>query len=490
MCCAPPQFPPQSFGALMHKLLLHRHLCIRQKWHDARLSAKIMNGNTPHFDQPVMLPERHRFGSRGDATPSGDDRREVAAAEVLRAHSGSRALSAVVIAVLQLGLLHGVALGGGLDRTVVGVIGAVLGYLLLVGAIRLLVKRTGRASPLLVSGALLGDLLFVFGLTITATTPEHYERALFGTIVIVHVANFFFGRRQAWRVVQFGVGGYLLLIASAVARGMHVDVAEEVWTLSMCAAGVVLIVVQASDVRRRLRTIVRLFEHAELGDFSREYDAIADGRSDAITRVGLAYNGVRAQLASMVLTDPLTGCLNRRGFDQALTREVGRATRSGSEFALLAVDLDHFKQVNDTYGHLAGDMVLRAVGSLLVKAGRAGDVVARVGGEEFAILLAETGSTGAHLFATRLCERIREYPFEIGAHFVPVVLTTSIGVAVGAPRGVTNFAELLWSRADDALYEAKRADRDCVRVWSTVTRRSGDFAAIRLVTNGNDSIAR
>ncbi|MEO8623714.1 MAG: GGDEF domain-containing protein [bacterium] len=396
--------------------------------------------------------------------------------------------AAIVVAVLQLGLLHRVSGSAAMDRTMLGVVGVVATYMLLVGAIHAIIKRRGRASALLVSVALFTDLLYVFGLTVAATTPEHYERALFGTVVVVHVANFFFGRRQSWRVVQAGIGGYLLLITSAVARGLHVDVAEEVWTLSMCVAGVVLIIVQAGDVRRRLKTIVRLFEHAELGDFSREYDVAADGRPDAITRVGLAYNGVRAQLASMVLTDPLTGCLNRRGFDQALTREVGRATRAGSEFALLAIDLDHFKQVNDTYGHLAGDVVLRAVGTLLVKAGRAGDVVARVGGEEFAILLAETGSAGAHLFATRLCELIREFSFELGTHVGSVTITTSIGVAVGSPRGVPNFAELLWSRADDALYDAKRAGRDSVRAWSTITRRSGDYATIRLVPAGEASV--
>ena len=449
-----------------------------------------MHGHVPLDEFSVTLPDRHRFGASSDVALSSEERRDIAAAEVLRAHAPTRVLTAIVIAVLQIGLLHRVALGAGLDRTMGGVMGAVVAYVLLVGGIHALVTRLRRASPLLVSVALVTDLLFIYGLTVTATTPDHYERALFGTIVIVHVANFFFGRRQAWRVVHLGVAGYLLVIASAVARGMSIDVAEEVWTLSMCAAGMVLIVVQAGDVRRRLRTIVRLFEQAEVGDFSREYDAAADGRPDAITRVGLAYNGVRAQLASMVLTDPLTGCLNRRGFDQALTREVGRATRAGSEFALLAADLDHFKQVNDTYGHLAGDMVLRAVGALLVKAGRAGDVVARVGGEEFAILLADTGSTGAHLFATRLCQLIREFPFEIGGSIGPVTVTTSIGVAVGAPRGVANFAELLWSRADDALYEAKRADRNCVRVWNAVTRRSGDYAAIRLVTGDSDSIAR
>ena len=449
-----------------------------------------MDGNAPPRESSVVLPERHKFGSTHDVDVSRKDRRGYVAAGVLRAQSAARASSAIVIAVLQLGLLHRVAVRDGVDRTTVGVVSVVVVYLLLVGAIHGLLNRRRDASPTLITAALLCDLLFVYGLTITATTPDHYARALLGTIAIVHVANFFFGRRQAWRVVQLGVAGYLLLITWAATRGLPIDVAEEVWTLSMCAAGMVLIVVQYGGVRRRLHAIVRLFEHAESGDFSREYDVAADGRPDAITRVGLAYNGVRAQLANMVLTDPLTGCLNRRGFDQALTREVGRASRAGSEFALLAVDLDHFKQVNDTYGHMAGDIVLRAVGSLLVTSGRAGDVVARVGGEEFAILLADTGTSGATLFATRLCERIGTFSFDIGVSLMPVMLTTSIGVAVGAPRGVPNFADLLWSRADDALYEAKRSDRNCVRVWSSVTRRSGDHAAIRLVTDKKDSAAR
>jgi diguanylate cyclase (GGDEF)-like protein len=238
----------------------------------------------------------------------------------------------------------------------------------------------------------------------------------------------------------------------------------------------VFIVLQASDVRRRLRTIVRLFERAEDGDFSHEYDTAADGRPDAITRVGQAYNGVRAQLASLVLTDPLTGCQNRRGFDQALFREVGRSTRSGSEFALLALDLDHFKSVNDTYGHIAGDIVLREIGALLLHGNRAGDVFARVGGEEFAILLADTGADGAHLFASRLCERIRSHPFVLALGADPVTVTTSIGIASGTPRGVKDFPGLLWSRADCALYAAKRAGRNCVFTWTSEIESSGEHA--------------
>jgi len=437
-----------------------------------------MDGHSTGDEASVKMSTRQRFGVRQSRVDLHDHRRDIAAGAVLLSHWSTRVLTAMVIAVLQLGLLHRVDTGAGLDRTTIGVLATVAGYALFVGAIALVVRMGRRAPSWLVTLALFGDLLFVFTLTLTATTPEHYERALFGTIVVMHVANYFFGRRHVWRVVQLGIALYIVLIASAVALHLHVDVAEEVWTLVLCAAGILLMVLQTGDVRRRLRTIVRLFEHAEQGDFSREYDAGADSRPDAITRVGLAYNAVRAQLASMVLTDPLTGCLNRRGFDQALTREISRATRAGTEFSLLAVDLDHFKDVNDTYGHLAGDDVLRAVGALLVKSGRAGDVVARVGGEEFAILLADTGLPGAQLFATRLCDLIRTHGFVIGNNDDRVAITTSIGVAVGAPRGVPDFAELLWARADDALYAAKRNGRDCVKAWNADIRHSGQHATI------------
>jgi diguanylate cyclase (GGDEF)-like protein len=439
-----------------------------------------MDGYFLGDEASVSMPSRQRLASRQGRNDSHNDRRDLAAGAVLLSHWRPRIFTALVIAVLQLGLLHHVDAATGIDRTTIGILATVVGYILLVCLLNLWVRRRGRAraAPWLVTLALIGDLLYVYGLTLTATTPEHYERALFGTIVIMHVASYFFGRRQSWRVVQFGIAGYLALIASAVALGLRVDVAEEIWTLVLCAAGISLMVFQSGDVRRRLRTIVRLFEHAEQGDFSREYDAAADSRPDAITRVGLAYNAVRAQLASMVLTDPLTSCLNRRGFDQALSREIGRAARAGNEFSLLAVDLDHFKDVNDTYGHLAGDDVLRAMGVLLVNAGRIGDVVARVGGEEFAILLADTGLPGAQLFANRLCERIRSHGFVIGGTGDCVAITTSIGVAVGAPRGIPEFAELLWSRADDALYAAKRAGRNCVRTWNADIRHSGQHVAI------------
>jgi diguanylate cyclase (GGDEF)-like protein len=207
-------------------------------------------------------------------------------------------------------------------------------------------------------------------------------------------------------------------------------------------------------------------------------------RPDAITRVGRAYNRVRSQLASMVLTDPLTGCLNRRGFDQALAREVARSARAGSDLALLALDLDHFKMINDTYGHIAGDEVLRAAGALLIQAGRAGDVVARTGGEEFAVLLPDTSAAGAFQFASRLCEIVRAHTFPAPAPGAdPIRVTTSIGVVAGAPQLDGDFAALFSARADIALYAAKRSGRDRVRAWSTHLNATEDEHGIPAVAD-------
>jgi len=426
----------------------------------------------------VILAESDRFRPRS-ASASAEERRDRAAGQALKAQVLPRALAAMLLVLGQLALLGRVASGPGVTHAGAGLLGLLGLYMIVVLAMGTWAKRRRRASSLLVTAALFIDLLFVYALTVIATTPDHYERALLGTIVVVHVASFCFGRRQARRVVSAGLLGYPLLIGSAVVRGLPIGVADELWTLAICSAGLVFIVLQADDVRRRLREIVELFEQAEQGDFTREYDATADQRVDAITRVGVAYNGVRAQLSSMVMTDSLTGCLNRRGFDQALTREVARAARGGSELALLAIDLDHFKAVNDTYGHPSGDVVLRCIGALLMKSGRAGDVVARVGGEEFTILLADTGERGAERFANRLRERISDVRCEIGEGVAPVTVTASIGVAIAAPSpgAAQHDAELLWSRADDALYQAKRANRDCVRVWADGTRLAGNASA-------------
>ncbi len=406
-----------------------------------------------------------------DATPTtrqdSDTRRALVAATVLRAQARSRMIAAALIAAVQSVLM----ILGEAGTATPGALGAIAAttalYVLAVYALHRRLEHADGASRNHVTAALVADLAYVLTMTGVSTTPAHYERALFGMIVIVHVANFYFGGRHARRVVAIGSAGYLVLLTSATARGMSIEIGQELWSLAICAAVASLMVYQASDVRRRLRTIVGLFEHAEQGDFTRGYEVSADHRPDAITRVGRAYNGVRTQLANMVLTDSLTGCLNRRGFDQALEREVARASRGGGTFALLALDLDHFKLVNDTFGHLAGDIVLRNIGALLLRTARATDVVARVGGEEFAFLLPDTDERGAQLLADRICHLIRSSPFDVRAEGARVRVTTSIGVVAGtAHDDGRDFAAHLWSRADAALYAAKRKGRDRAYVWT------------------------
>ena len=398
------------------------------------------------------------------APSTAEASRDTAAAAVLAAQARSRVGVALAVSVVQLAMVYW--LGGSADPATL--LGITLIYAAFSGAFAILVGRINRARPAMVSIALAGDLAFIFAMTVAGTTPAHYERSLFGAMIIVHLANFYFGRRQAWRMVVLSLAAYLAIMALSARRTDAIDRIEALWSLTIGVAGTVLVIVNAGDVRRRLRAIVALFERAEEGDFSGEYDEEADVRPDAITRVGRAYNRVRIHLASMVLTDPLTGCLNRRGFDQALAREIARSSRSGSELAMLALDLDHFKLINDTHGHLVGDEVLRAAGVLLLQTSRSGDVVARTGGEEFAVLLPDTDAAGAFQFASRLCEIVRGHPFppaEPGGD--PIRITTSIGVVAGAPEPRGDFAALFSARADVALYVAKRSGRDRARAWNS-----------------------
>jgi diguanylate cyclase (GGDEF)-like protein len=162
------------------------------------------------------------------------------------------------------------------------------------------------------------------------------------------------------------------------------------------------------------------------------------------------------------LRDGLTGIYNRRYFDERLVAEFSFAARHATGLSLLFLDLDHFKMVNDTHGHLAGDQVLKELAKLIVKSSRAEDVLSRYGGEEFAVLCRDTDL----LKSSVLAERIRH---EVAAAiFVPKVqikLTVSIGIAAIPDPTITAPKDLVLA-ADEALYQAKDRGRNCV-----VTRR-------------------
>ena len=160
-------------------------------------------------------------------------------------------------------------------------------------------------------------------------------------------------------------------------------------------------------------------------------------------------------------TDPLTGCANRRHFLELSEHELARARRYSEEVSVLMLDLDHFKAINDQYGHPVGDLVLQRLVQVCQATLRAEDVVGRLGGEEFAILLPESGRKKALEVAERLCRAIAAAEVTLDGS-PPIRFTTSVGVST-LEQADCNFGEVL-GRADKALYEAKNAGRNRVAV--------------------------
>ncbi|MCV2354829.1 GGDEF domain-containing protein [Paucibacter sp. B2R-40] len=168
--------------------------------------------------------------------------------------------------------------------------------------------------------------------------------------------------------------------------------------------------------------------------------------------------GVIDALCDLSSKDALTGLVNRRSFEMALSREVDRVARSGESALLLAVDIDHFKAVNDTYGHAAGDLVIKAVAGALNQVVRPMDTVARVGGEEFGIVLPKCAPSFGAMVAERLRERVSELRVEVASGQI-LAVTISLGGAF-APQWVRSSSLLWMERADRQLYRAKAEGRN------------------------------
>jgi diguanylate cyclase (GGDEF)-like protein len=163
-------------------------------------------------------------------------------------------------------------------------------------------------------------------------------------------------------------------------------------------------------------------------------------------------------------SDPLTGLPNRRHFEETLQRELARAARTEQPINLLILDIDHFKKINDTYGHQTGDAVLRAVARRLSETVRVGDVVARYGGEEFAIVMPNATTEDAVVLAERILRNVAN---------IDVPVTASIGIATFI-RHATDGSALI-DAADRALYESKRSGRN--RATVCADRRSPELVS-------------
>lgn len=203
---------------------------------------------------------------------------------------------------------------------------------------------------------------------------------------------------------------------------------------------------------------LKAFEMADVGEEVRFGAMMRDMREQL--RLRKDREAMFDRLARLALTDELTNLPNRRAFMEVLDRELAQAARDGHPASVAVVDIDHFKRVNDTYGHAAGDQVLRQVGESFTANLRGGDTVGRLGGEEFGILLPRDGLDVALAVLERLAASLRATPMQIGGA-EPIYVTVSAGIAKLDGDGSSRDA---LEAADRAMYRAKIMGRDRVAV--------------------------
>ena len=206
--------------------------------------------------------------------------------------------------------------------------------------------------------------------------------------------------------------------------------------------------------KERVGRLGNRHEEAAWKDLCREAEEILRPTLRLATQIASAYDEIRQQSANLmafteVRTDPLTGVKNRRGFDDALAAQLAMTTRYATPFSLAIFDVDHFKEVNDTEGHLHGDRILQDLARVLDETVRETDVVARYGGEEFVVVMPQTDLDGACIFAERLRANV--------AGHLPITVSGGVAAALDGDTRDT-----LLSRADEALYAAKQAGRNRV----------------------------
>jgi len=202
--------------------------------------------------------------------------------------------------------------------------------------------------------------------------------------------------------------------------------------------------------------VTKPFDDAEL---KARIDAVLREKTlrDQLERKNIEYEELMRKFERMAITDPVTGLFNRRRFEEALTYEFERFRRYGTPFACLMIDVDHFKTINDTYGHDVGDLVLKETAQTIQGETRGVDTVARYGGDEFAVLLSQQKGEEAVKAAGRILKRVRQLFFKEIKKGEKITL--SIGIA-SAPDPDLKEMDQLVQCADYALYKAKKRGRD------------------------------
>lgn len=303
------------------------------------------------------------------------------------------------------------------------------------------------------------DVLAIAAIIWTSGAPTDAVRILIAAVLVVQLAVFYFG---------WGLGTYAAILAGvaylAVAlvvpphmAGPQPGAAQVAFTIGLFALVTGVLIAAYGEFRSRMNRLRLFCKLIEDGDLAPALPVGVERRPDDLTLLARSFESMRSRLAEQVGTDPLTGCLNRRALETRLQAEWRQAKRRGSSVAVLAIDLDDFKKINDERGHPFGDIVLRELADIMKTTARDTDAVARVGGDEFVIVLPDTGWQGALTFAERIRRKVADFHF--GGATSDIDLTISIGVALA--RGTDPVSpDILLQEADRTMYKAKHTGKN------------------------------
>ncbi|GBF33594.1 GGDEF family protein [Desulfocucumis palustris] len=261
--------------------------------------------------------------------------------------------------------------------------------------------------------------------------------------------------------------GFLERFAKEKSKDLHTEITlmgENIWHISI---NVSPLLDEKNNLLGRIVSLSDVTELRSLLNKVKDKNIALQHQNKELMRVQEELFEANKKLEHMTITDELTGCYNRRYLLQQLTREIAMAQRYGSPFSIFLCDLDNFKTINDTYGHLAGDEVLRMVVGIVRDNLRRTDVLARFGGEEFIIFLPHTDCSGADFLAEKIRAAVEAQAYTIADKVIGV--TVSIGLVcvehgLEADREPSEVLKVLLARADKALYQAKEKGRNRVAV--------------------------
>ena len=380
--------------------------------------------------------------------------REVLVREALLWQRWIRYLGFVALVALAL------AFGRDSARMLLPVTGVALGYVLCVTIAAAMVRRAVTVHEIRLPAFLVtADVLALASLTWLSGSPGDASRILLVGVLVVQLGVFYFGRGLGTYAAVIAAAAYVVVAAFLPQQvpGVRPTTPQMGFTLGLFALVCGVLITAYGSFRARMNRLRLFCKLVEEGDLTPALTLGVEKRPDDLTLLAKSFDAMRTRLAEQIGTDPLTGCLNRRALETRLRAEWRQAKRRGSTVAVLAIDLDHFKNVNDTRGHPFGDVVLQELAGIMKSTARDTDAVARLGGDEFVIVLPDTGWQGALTFAERIRRKVDDFSF--GSATGAINLTISVGVALA--RGTDPVSpDVLLLEADRSLYKAKSAGRN------------------------------